>query len=141
VGDKTCAVRLRLSSVARSCISDPHFEFELFITGITHYPGVWTLFIRLSRLLRDSFYLIFLGIFVILVCIIKTMTVISFAYSLSLICLSRFHLLLEFDEAKRSCRKRLDGHNRRRRKPQPDTMSSGSFMTSQQGILCFCSAS
>jgi hypothetical protein len=78
---------------------------------------------------------------VILVCIIKTMTVISFAYSLSLICLSRFHLLLEFDEAKRSCRKRLDGHNRRRRKPQPDTMSSGSFMTSQQGILCFCSAS
>ncbi|KAL5658651.1 hypothetical protein ACJX0J_031814, partial [Zea mays] len=45
---------------------------------------------------------------------------------------SRFHLLAEFDEAKRSCRKRLDGHNRRRRKPQPDTMSSGSFMTSQQ---------
>ncbi|CAD6218612.1 unnamed protein product [Miscanthus lutarioriparius] len=46
---------------------------------------------------------------------------------------SRFHLLAEFDEAKRSCRKRLDGHNRRRRKPQPDTMNSGSFMTSQQG--------
>ncbi|GJN41082.1 hypothetical protein PR202_gn00408 [Eleusine coracana subsp. coracana] len=49
---------------------------------------------------------------------------------------SRFHLLAEFDEAKRSCRKRLDGHNRRRRKPQPDNMNSGSFMTSQQGILC-----
>ncbi|KAJ1290324.1 hypothetical protein BS78_02G234800 [Paspalum vaginatum] len=46
---------------------------------------------------------------------------------------SRFHLLGEFDEAKRSCRKRLDGHNRRRRKPQPDTVNSGSFMTSQQG--------
>ncbi|XP_066399729.1 squamosa promoter-binding-like protein 18 isoform X2 [Miscanthus floridulus] len=46
---------------------------------------------------------------------------------------SRFHLLAEFDEAKRSCRKRLDGHNRRRRKPQPDTMNSASFMTSQQG--------
>ncbi|KAG0544379.1 hypothetical protein BDA96_02G270200 [Sorghum bicolor] len=46
---------------------------------------------------------------------------------------SRFHLLAEFDEAKRSCRKRLDGHNRRRRKPQPDAMNSGSFMTSQQG--------
>ncbi|KAK1606589.1 hypothetical protein QYE76_030262 [Lolium multiflorum] len=46
---------------------------------------------------------------------------------------SRFHLLTEFDEAKRSCRKRLDGHNRRRRKPQPDTMNSASFMTSQQG--------
>ncbi|KAF8694945.1 hypothetical protein HU200_038052 [Digitaria exilis] len=46
---------------------------------------------------------------------------------------SRFHLLAEFDDAKRSCRKRLDGHNRRRRKPQPDPMNSGSFMTSQQG--------
>ncbi|KAK1433933.1 hypothetical protein QVD17_10851 [Tagetes erecta] len=32
---------------------------------------------------------------------------------------SRFHSLEEFDEGKRSCRKRLDGHNRRRRKPQP----------------------
>jgi hypothetical protein len=56
-------------------------------------------------------------------------------------CFFRFHLLAEFDDAKRSCRKRLDGHNRRRRKPQPDTMNSGSFMTSQQGILGFCSAS
>ncbi|XP_072970490.1 uncharacterized protein [Typha angustifolia] len=31
---------------------------------------------------------------------------------------SRFHLLSEFDESKRSCRKRLADHNRRRRKPQ-----------------------
>ncbi|KAI4365853.1 hypothetical protein MLD38_021801 [Melastoma candidum] len=31
---------------------------------------------------------------------------------------SRFHLLSEFDETKRSCRKRLAGHNERRRKPQ-----------------------
>lgn len=31
---------------------------------------------------------------------------------------SRFHLLAEFDEGKRSCRKRLAGHNERRRKPQ-----------------------
>ncbi|KAL6603099.1 hypothetical protein ACP70R_043460 [Stipagrostis hirtigluma subsp. patula] len=30
---------------------------------------------------------------------------------------SRFHVLTEFDEAKRSCRKRLAEHNRRRRKP------------------------
>ncbi|CAI9785064.1 unnamed protein product [Fraxinus pennsylvanica] len=36
---------------------------------------------------------------------------------------SRFHSLIEFDEGKRSCRKRLDGHNRRRRKPQPDPVS------------------
>ncbi|XP_077251625.1 squamosa promoter-binding-like protein 16 [Tasmannia lanceolata] len=48
---------------------------------------------------------------------------------------SRFHLLVEFDEVKRSCRKRLDGHNRRRRKPQPDTLSanSASFFSSHQG--------
>ncbi|XP_074317126.1 squamosa promoter-binding-like protein 6 [Silene latifolia] len=31
---------------------------------------------------------------------------------------SRFHLLGEFDDGKRSCRKRLAGHNQRRRKPQ-----------------------
>uniref|UniRef100_A0A5B6Z413 Putative squamosa promoter-binding-like protein 6 isoform X3 n=1 Tax=Davidia involucrata TaxID=16924 RepID=A0A5B6Z413_DAVIN len=30
---------------------------------------------------------------------------------------SRFHLLSEFDDGKRSCRKRLAGHNERRRKP------------------------
>ncbi|XP_028753452.1 squamosa promoter-binding-like protein 8 [Neltuma alba] len=32
---------------------------------------------------------------------------------------SRFHLLSEFDNGKRSCRKRLADHNRRRRKTQP----------------------
>ncbi|PWZ17260.1 Squamosa promoter-binding-like protein 10 [Zea mays] len=36
---------------------------------------------------------------------------------------SRFHVLSEFDEVKRSCRKRLAEHNRRRRKP-PTTASS-----------------
>ncbi|XP_062197812.1 putative squamosa promoter-binding-like protein 19 [Phragmites australis] len=40
---------------------------------------------------------------------------------------SRFHMLSEFDEGKRSCRKRLDGHNRRRRKPQHDVTNLGSF--------------
>ncbi|KAI4385307.1 hypothetical protein MLD38_003349 [Melastoma candidum] len=35
---------------------------------------------------------------------------------------SRFHGLSEFDEKKRSCRKRLSDHNARRRKPQPDLM-------------------
>ncbi|GAB4859020.1 hypothetical protein Ancab_010489 [Ancistrocladus abbreviatus] len=34
---------------------------------------------------------------------------------------SRFHVLQEFDEGKRSCRRRLAGHNRRRRKAQPET--------------------
>ncbi|XP_042506625.1 squamosa promoter-binding-like protein 16 [Macadamia integrifolia] len=48
---------------------------------------------------------------------------------------SRFHLLAEFDEVKRSCRKRLDGHNRRRRKPQPESLSgnSGSLLSNHQG--------
>uniref|UniRef100_A0A1D1YV89 Squamosa promoter-binding-like protein 8 n=1 Tax=Anthurium amnicola TaxID=1678845 RepID=A0A1D1YV89_9ARAE len=32
---------------------------------------------------------------------------------------SRFHVLSEFDQGKRSCRKRLADHNRRRRKTQP----------------------
>ncbi|CAN0929204.1 Squamosa promoter-binding-like protein 16 [Linum grandiflorum] len=39
---------------------------------------------------------------------------------------SRFHSLGEFDDGKRSCRKRLDGHNRRRRKPQPVSLSMNS---------------
>ncbi|KAK2396199.1 squamosa promoter-binding protein [Trifolium repens] len=33
---------------------------------------------------------------------------------------SRFHVLEEFDEGKRSCRRRLAGHNKRRRKTHPD---------------------
>ncbi|RVX02614.1 Squamosa promoter-binding-like protein 6 [Vitis vinifera] len=39
------------------------------------------------------------------------------------ILVTRFHLLAEFDDGKRSCRKRLAGHNERRRKPQLDTHS------------------
>lgn len=35
---------------------------------------------------------------------------------------SRFHSLSEFDEKKRSCRKRLSDHNARRRKPQQETI-------------------
>nr|AUW52987.1 squamosa promoter binding-like protein 13 [Petunia x hybrida] len=48
---------------------------------------------------------------------------------------SRFHSLVEFDDGKRSCRKRLDGHNRRRRKPQPDPMAKNSALlfSGQQG--------
>ncbi|KAJ4956992.1 hypothetical protein NE237_013775 [Protea cynaroides] len=39
---------------------------------------------------------------------------------------SRFHFLQEFDEDKRSCRRRLAGHNKRRRKTHPDTVVNGS---------------
>ncbi|KAF8387707.1 hypothetical protein HHK36_026361 [Tetracentron sinense] len=38
---------------------------------------------------------------------------------------SRFHILQEFDEGKRSCRRRLAGHNRRRRKTHPDAVVNG----------------
>ncbi|CAN6453664.1 unnamed protein product [Victoria cruziana] len=37
---------------------------------------------------------------------------------------SRFHQLSEFDQGKRSCRRRLAGHNERRRKPPPGLISS-----------------
>ncbi|XXG46349.1 hypothetical protein AAC387_Pa02g1215 [Persea americana] len=42
---------------------------------------------------------------------------------------SRFHPLSEFDEGKRSCRRRLAGHNRRRRKTQPEDVSSRLLIT------------
>ncbi|XP_078434937.1 squamosa promoter-binding-like protein 16 isoform X2 [Wolffia australiana] len=48
---------------------------------------------------------------------------------------SRFHLLAEFDEGKRSCRKRLDGHNRRRRKPPPHASQGGSLFTDFQDFF------
>ncbi|KAJ6790821.1 squamosa promoter-binding-like protein 12 [Iris pallida] len=39
---------------------------------------------------------------------------------------SRFHDLSEFDQKKRSCRRRLSDHNARRRKPQRDTITFNS---------------
>ncbi|CAH8381947.1 unnamed protein product [Eruca vesicaria subsp. sativa] len=38
---------------------------------------------------------------------------------------SRFHVLEEFDEGKRSCRRRLAGHNKRRRKTNPEPGTNG----------------
>ncbi|KAI7997543.1 Squamosa promoter-binding-like protein 17 [Camellia lanceoleosa] len=43
---------------------------------------------------------------------------------------SMFHQLPEFDQGKRSCRRRLAGHNERRRKPPP-----GSLLSSRYGRL------
>ncbi|KAM7500776.1 hypothetical protein LguiA_025190 [Lonicera macranthoides] len=40
---------------------------------------------------------------------------------------SRFHEISEFDEAKRSCRRRLIGHNERRRKSSYETNGEGSI--------------
>ncbi|KAF8091716.1 LOW QUALITY PROTEIN: hypothetical protein N665_0437s0004 [Sinapis alba] len=53
---------------------------------------------------------------------------------------SRFHALEEFDEGKRSCRKRLDGHNRRRRKPQPDHIGPPATFFLGSKLLEFCSS-
>ncbi|EXB44631.1 Squamosa promoter-binding-like protein 5 [Morus notabilis] len=39
---------------------------------------------------------------------------------------SRFHELSEFDETRRSCRRRLAGHNERRRKSSAETHAEGS---------------
>ncbi|AES81454.1 squamosa promoter-binding-like protein [Medicago truncatula] len=40
---------------------------------------------------------------------------------------SRFHQLAEFDQGKRSCRRRLAGHNERRRKPPPSSLLTSRF--------------
>ncbi|KAK9013652.1 hypothetical protein V6N11_041653 [Hibiscus sabdariffa] len=45
---------------------------------------------------------------------------------------SRFHVLQEFDEGKRSCRRRLAGHNKRRRKTNPDTVANSNSLNDEQ---------
>ncbi|XWS36059.1 hypothetical protein CRYUN_Cryun20dG0050700 [Craigia yunnanensis] len=45
---------------------------------------------------------------------------------------SRFHVLQEFDEGKRSCRRRLAGHNKRRRKTNPDTVVNGNSLNDER---------
>ncbi|XP_065859846.1 squamosa promoter-binding-like protein 1 isoform X2 [Euphorbia lathyris] len=45
---------------------------------------------------------------------------------------SRFHVLQEFDEGKRSCRRRLAGHNKRRRKTNPDPVVNRSALNDEQ---------
>ncbi|CAO2818215.1 unnamed protein product [Amaranthus hypochondriacus] len=45
---------------------------------------------------------------------------------------SRFHVLQEFDEGKRSCRQRLAGHNKRRRKTQADAAVQGNSINDEQ---------
>ncbi|CAL0316514.1 unnamed protein product [Lupinus luteus] len=45
---------------------------------------------------------------------------------------SRFHLLQEFDEGKRSCRRRLAGHNKRRRKTNQEAVPNGSTLNEDQ---------
>ncbi|XP_019414701.1 PREDICTED: squamosa promoter-binding-like protein 2 isoform X1 [Lupinus angustifolius] len=49
---------------------------------------------------------------------------------------SRFHDLSEFDDKKRSCRRRLSDHNARRRKPHPETvqLKTSALSSSPYGI-------
>ncbi|XP_022842385.1 squamosa promoter-binding-like protein 1 [Olea europaea var. sylvestris] len=46
---------------------------------------------------------------------------------------SRFHVLQEFDEGKRSCRRRLAGHNKRRRKTHPENAANGASVNDERG--------
>ncbi|KAK7411758.1 hypothetical protein VNO78_03196 [Psophocarpus tetragonolobus] len=46
---------------------------------------------------------------------------------------SRFHVLQEFDEGKRSCRRRLAGHNKRRRKTHPDATAVNGGSLEEKG--------
>ncbi|KAL0308062.1 UNVERIFIED_CONTAM: Squamosa promoter-binding-like protein 1 [Sesamum angustifolium] len=46
---------------------------------------------------------------------------------------SRFHGLQEFDEGKRSCRRRLAGHNKRRRKTHPDNLVNAATQNDEKG--------
>ncbi|CAL9088960.1 unnamed protein product [Musa acuminata var. zebrina] len=50
---------------------------------------------------------------------------------------SRFHQLHEFDQGKRSCRRRLACHNKRRRKPPPGTLSSAFHAEDSNGFRGF----
>ncbi|KAF7804130.1 squamosa promoter-binding-like protein 9 [Senna tora] len=43
------------------------------------------------------------------------------------IAMTRFHQLSEFDQVKRSCRRRLAGHNERRRKPPPSSLLASRY--------------
>ena len=55
---------------------------------------------------------------------------------LGFIFFGRFHTLQEFDEGKRSCRRRLAGHNRRRRrKTHPDTVVNGGSLNAGSSYL------
>ena len=45
---------------------------------------------------------------------------------------SRFHALQEFDDGKRSCRRRLAGHNKRRRKTHAETSPNGSSLVDER---------
>ncbi|GMI65744.1 squamosa promoter binding protein-like 9 [Hibiscus trionum] len=48
---------------------------------------------------------------------------------------SRFHQLPEFDQEKRSCRRRLAGHNARRRKPSPGSLLPSCYTRLSSSVI------
>ncbi|KAH1084366.1 hypothetical protein J1N35_024127 [Gossypium stocksii] len=48
---------------------------------------------------------------------------------------SRFHQLPEFDKVKRSCRRRLAGHNERRRKPSPGSLFPSHYSRLSSSVI------
>lgn len=46
--------------------------------------------------------------------------------------MGRFHVLQEFDEGKRSCRRRLAGHNKRRRKTHPHNVATADSLNDER---------
>ena len=53
---------------------------------------------------------------------------------LTVMTFDRFHLRSEFDEKKRSCRKSLADHNRRKRKRQPTTCAASQCQPGTTGL-------
>ncbi|KAJ1409892.1 SBP domain [Sesbania bispinosa] len=66
-----------------------------------------------------------------ILCTLSYITSVAFLFQekliSSLIVLARFHQLPEFDQGKRSCRRRLAGHNERRRKPPPSSLLASRY--------------
>lgn len=91
----------------------------------------WLILCWMQIFVRLTFY-----VFLIYLWFFFWLVPLSAIDSVLLTCSCRFHSLVEFDDRKRSCRKRLDGHNRRRRKPQPATMTlnAGRFLYGNQGL-------
>ena len=54
--------------------------------------------------------------------------------NLTVMTFDRFHVTSEFDEKKRSCRKSLADHNRRRRKRQPTTSAASQCQLGTTGL-------
>jgi hypothetical protein len=111
-----------------SCSSELHFDHALIcvLPRITIY---WSLMINACMILtgkkRIHIHHISMHAYAYLSYCCHTLVfhvyvmVYIYVFSNFFFCEFRFHLLDEFDDSKKSCRKRLADHNRRRRKSKP----------------------